>query len=90
MTARLIQVTLGSGATRISATPAPFNQRVVQNNAAAVVTLGDANVSATDGIALAASGAANSSVSIGPFSGQQGMPVSSTCLGRQRIRSLFC
>ena len=89
MTARSIQVTLGAGATQISATPAYFNQMIVQNNSAAVVNLGDSTVSATTGISLPAS-AAQTPVVIGPFSGQQGMPVSSTCLGRQRIRSLFC
>ena len=40
MTARLIQVTLGAGATQISATPAYFNQMVVQDNAAAAARLG--------------------------------------------------
>ena len=72
MTARLIQVTLGSGATQISATAALFNHMIVQNNSAATARLGDANVSSTNGIELAASGAANSIISIGPFSGQQG------------------
>ena len=72
MTARLIQVTLGAGATQISATAAPFNQMIVQDNAVAAARLGDSTVTATTGIALASSGAANSIVSIGPFSGQQG------------------
>jgi hypothetical protein len=72
MTARMITVTLGSGATQISTTAAPFNQMVVQNIGSASANLGDATVSATIGIELAASAAANSIVSIGPFSGQQG------------------
>lgn len=72
MTARSIQVTLGAGATQISATAAPFNQMVVQDNAVAFCRVGDATVSATKGISLVAAGAAGSSVTIGPFSGQQG------------------
>lgn len=72
MTARLITVTLGSGATRIVATPTYFNQMIVQNDATASANLGDSTVTATTGITLAASGAADSIVSIGPFSGQQG------------------
>lgn len=72
MTARTIQVTLGAGATQISATAAPFNQMDVQDNAAATCRLGDANVSATRGISLVAAGAAGSKHTVGPFSGQQG------------------
>jgi hypothetical protein len=72
MTPRLIQVTLGAGATQISATTSPFNQMTIQDNAAAVVRVGDSTVSATKGFALAAAGAAGSSITIGPFSGQQG------------------
>lgn len=72
MTARLISVTLGAGATQISATPAPFNQMIVQNDSAAAGRLGDSTVTSSTGIALAASGAANSTAVIGPFSGQQG------------------
>lgn len=72
MTPRLIQVTVGSGTnTQISTTSAPFNQMTVQNNGSAA-RLGDSTVTTTKGIALAASGAANSIVTIGPFSGQQG------------------
>lgn len=70
MTARSIQVTLGAGATQISATILPFNQMIVQNNALAVCRVGGPNVSATVGISLVAAGAAGSSVPIGPFSGQ--------------------
>lgn len=72
MTARSITVTLGSGATQIASSPTYFNQMIVQNDSAAVATLGDSTVSATVGIVLAASGAANSIVTIGPFVGQQG------------------
>jgi len=71
MTARTLQITLTSAATPVSATYAPFNQMVVQNNGSAA-RLGDVTVTATSGIALAASGAANSIVAIGPFAGQQG------------------
>ena len=71
MIARTIQITLTAVATPIAATYAPFNQMIVQNNGSAA-RLGDATVTATRGIALAASGAANSIVSIGPFAGQQG------------------
>ena len=72
MTARTITVTLGAGATQISATTAWFNQMIVQNDSAAAANLGDSTVTSTTGIVLAASGAANSIVSIGPFPGQQG------------------
>jgi len=72
MTARLIQVTLGAGATQISATSAYFNQMNVRNSAAAVARLGDSTVSSTKGIALAAANAANSEIVIGPFAGMQG------------------
>jgi hypothetical protein len=71
MVARTIQVTLGAGATQISVTAAPFNQMIVQNNGSAA-RLGDSTVTSTKGIALAASNAVNSTVSIGPFAGQQG------------------
>jgi hypothetical protein len=71
MTARSIQVTLGAGATQISATILPFNQMTVQNNGL-IARLGDATVSATRGISLPAANIANSVVTIGPFSGQQG------------------
>lgn len=72
MTARTIQVTLGSGVTPIATSPTYFNQMDVQDNAAATCRLGDANVSATRGIQLAAAGAVGSKHTIGPFSGQQG------------------
>ena len=72
MTARLLTVTLGAGATQIAATFTPFNLMLVQNNGAVSANLGDATVTASLGLTLAASGATNSSVSIGPFSGQQG------------------
>jgi hypothetical protein len=71
MTARLIQVTLGAGATQISATPAYCNQMDVQDNAAAVCRLGDSTVSATKGIQLLAAGVDGSKHTIGPFAGQQ-------------------
>lgn len=56
MTARLLQITLGSGATQISATPAYFNQMTVQNNAADNVRVGDSTVSSTKGILLTPGG----------------------------------
>jgi len=68
MTARLIQVTLGSGATQISATPAYFNQMTVQNNAQHSCHLGDSTVTASRGMLLQAGGQFNA----GPFSGSQG------------------
>lgn len=72
MTARLIQVTLGSGATQISTTTAPFNHMIVRNAAGHICRVGDSTVSATKGIQLAASNAVNSDVYIGPFDGAQG------------------
>lgn len=72
MTARLITVTLGSGATQIATSTTVFNQMIVQNIGADTANLGDSTVTATTGIELAASAAANSIAYIGPFSGQQG------------------
>jgi len=68
MTARSIQVTLGTGATQVSSTYAPFNQMLVQNNAAHNVRLGDSTVSSTKGILIYPSG----SSATGTVSGQQG------------------
>ena len=78
-TPRLIQVTLGSGATQIISTPTYFNQMVIQNNAAHNIRYGDSTVSVTTpaavnggtagkGILLYSSGAGN----VGTLSGQQG------------------
>ena len=51
---RTIQVTLGAGATPITTNPNLYaSVLIVQNNAAAVVRLGDSSVSATKGIAMA-------------------------------------
>ena len=69
MTARSIQVTLGTGATQVSATYAPFSQMTIQNNAAHNIRYGDATVTASKGILLYASGGAGST---GTVSGQQG------------------
>jgi hypothetical protein len=71
-TARLIQVTLGAGATQIATAVTPFNQMTIQDNALAVCRAGDSTVSATKGIQLAAAGATGSTLTIGPFSGMQG------------------
>jgi hypothetical protein len=79
MTVRDIQVTLGSGATRISATPAYFNQMTIQNNAAHECRYGGSAASVTTpaavnggtagkGTRLTPSGAGNTGV----VSGQQG------------------
>jgi len=66
-----IQVTLGAGATRVhvpadSTSQIPCRQIVFQNNAAAVMRIGDASVSATKGISLTAAGAAGSLFTVGP------------------------
>lgn len=50
---RIIQVTLGSGATQITKSAIYTPSLFIQNNAAAVVRIGDNTVSATRGIALA-------------------------------------
>lgn len=72
MTARSIQVTLGSGATQIATTQTVFNEMFVQNNAAHVCRVGDSTVSSTKGQQLAASGAVNSTLDVGPIVGSQG------------------
>lgn len=51
---RLIQVTLGAAATRITTAQIYTPLLAIQNNAAAVVRIGDNTVSATKGIAVAA------------------------------------
>ena len=79
-TPRVIQVTLGTGATRISATPAYFNQMIIQDNAANNIRYGDSTVSITTpaavnggtagkGILLYSGGGSGST---GTISGQQG------------------
>lgn len=62
-----IQVTLGAAATRVTTTRTPCKQIIFQNTAGNVARIGDSTVSATKGIKLAASAAANSIVSLGPF-----------------------
>jgi len=80
VTPRLIQVTLGTGATQISATPAYFNQMIIQDNAAHSIRYGDLTVSVTTpaavnggtagkGVLLYPGGGAGST---GTVSGQQG------------------
>lgn len=77
---RLIQVTLGSGATQIIATPTFFNQMIIQDNAANNCRYGDSTVSVTTpaavnggtagkGVLLYGGGGAGST---GTVSGQQG------------------
>lgn len=56
MSVVLLQVTLGAGATQISTANTPCRQIVLQNNAAAVMRIGDSTVSATKGISLATGG----------------------------------
>lgn len=51
---RLLQVTLGAAATRITSAKIYTGNLAIQNNAAAVCRVGDNTVSATKGIALAA------------------------------------
>lgn len=72
MTARFIKITLGVGATPIASSPTYFNQMIVQNAVSTVAYLGDANVSSTNGMSLAASLTADSVANIGPFVGMQG------------------
>ena len=80
LTPRLIQVTLGSGATQVSATPAYFNQMIIEDNAAHSIRYGDSTVSVTTpaavnggtagkGILLFPGGGSGST---GTVSGQQG------------------
>jgi hypothetical protein len=62
MASRTLQVTLGAGATQVSATAQPCRQVIIQNNAAHACRYGDVDVSATRGIYLApgtGGGAAN-------------------------------
>ena len=62
-----LQVTLGAGATQATTTTTILCREViVQNNASHTVRVGDSNVSASRGIALAASSAANSIVLLNP------------------------
>ncbi|WP_035350841.1 hypothetical protein [Edaphobacter aggregans] len=48
-----LQVTLGAGATRFSSTPLRAKWATIQNNAAAVMRIGDSAVSAARGYSLA-------------------------------------
>ena len=67
MAVHLLQVTLGAGKTQISTSALPCRAVTFQNNAAAVMRIGDTNVTTTKGIQLAANGAANSSYSLPPI-----------------------
>jgi hypothetical protein len=60
----LLQVTLGAGATQVTALSFSASTVVFQNNAAAVCRVGDSTVSATKGIQLTAAGAAGSTLTI--------------------------
>ena len=62
-----LQVTLGAAATRVTTTRTPCKQIIFQNTAGNVARVGGSTVSATVGIKLAASAAANSILSLGPF-----------------------
>ena len=60
---RLIQVTLGAGATPITTNNNIYcSMLAINNNAAAVVRVGDNTVSATKGISLAAAGVGSTSL----------------------------
>jgi hypothetical protein len=61
-----LQVALGAAATQVSTATTQCRHVMIQNNAAAVCRVGDANVSATRGISLAAAGAAGSIFNTGP------------------------
>jgi len=68
MTARSIEVTLGSGATPLFSASAYFNQMVVANKSTnSAFNFGDSTVSATKGIPVSPGG----SINIGPFTGSQ-------------------
>ena len=64
-----LQITLTAVATRVTATRTACKQVIVQNTAANVCRVGDSGVTASKGIKLAASAAANSIVSFGPMDG---------------------
>lgn len=66
MSVILLQVTLGAGATQISSANTLIRQITFQNNAAAVMRLGDSTVSATKGVSLVSGGAAGSTYNSGP------------------------
>lgn len=53
---RTLQVTLTGSAQQVSATNIKCKWAILQNNAAAVMRIGDANVTASRGAAIAASG----------------------------------
>jgi hypothetical protein len=63
---KIIQVTLGAGATPVSAQRIPVQQAIFQNNSANAVRVGDASVSATKGILLA-SGSPGGSLNMAGF-----------------------
>ena len=52
MALNTLQVTLGAGKTQVSATSIRVRQVTFQNNAAAVMRIGDTNVSSTVGYSL--------------------------------------
>lgn len=64
-----LQVTLGATATRVTTTQTACKQIIIQNTASNVCRVGGSGVTASKGIKLAASAAANSSVTFGPFDG---------------------
>lgn len=66
MSVKTLQVTL-SGKTRVTSDRIPAYEVTFQNNDGNVAHVGDINVSASRGVALAANGAANSIWKFGPF-----------------------
>jgi nanoRNase/pAp phosphatase (c-di-AMP/oligoRNAs hydrolase) len=64
----LLQITLGAGATQISATKVGIRQLMIQNNAAHSCRVGDSTVSTTKGIELVTqSGGGGGSINAGAF-----------------------
>lgn len=51
---QILQVTLGSGATQVSSNPTSFQFITIQNNSANTIRVGDATVSSSQGISIAA------------------------------------
>lgn len=67
---KLLQVTIGASATRVSSTSIFCRQVIFQNNAGNACRVGDSTVSATKGVALAAAGATpGGSLNLGPGPG---------------------
>lgn len=65
-----LQVTIGAAPTQFSATRTVCQEVTVQNNAGAVMRVGDSTTTAAIGISLTNGGAANSIWKFGPYYGQ--------------------